>query len=68
MRISPDVYFKTLFEWLSLAKQFASLTAKKLRLFEHRYFTGSVTTHLGCGGYLNITVTNYLLSLTVKEF
>ena len=24
--ISPDIYFKTLFEWLSLAYQFALLT------------------------------------------
>ena len=29
---------------------------------------GSVATHLGRGGYMYMTVTNFLLSLTVKEF
>ena len=39
MVISPDIYFKTVFEWLSLAEQFASLTPQELRFFEHIYFT-----------------------------
>ena len=39
MLISSDIYFKTVFEWLCLAQQFASLTPYKLRFFEHRYFT-----------------------------
>jgi len=39
MLISPDIYFKTMFEWLSVAKQFASLTTQEFRFIEHRYFT-----------------------------
>ena len=36
---------------------------------ENNFFSqGSVATRLGCGGYLYMTVTNFLLSLTVKEF
>ena len=39
MLISPDIYFKTMFKWLSLTKQFASLTPYELRFLEYKYFT-----------------------------
>ena len=50
MLISQDIYFKTMFEWLS---QFALFTPQALRFFEHRPLDisqGSVATRLGCGG------------------
>jgi len=31
MLIYPDIYFKTVFEWLSLPEQFASLIPQELR-------------------------------------
>jgi len=71
MLISTDVYFKTVFEWLSLAWQFAS----RRILLEHSDFLnidisqGSVSTRLGCGGVFKYDfVANFLLSVTVEEF
>jgi len=69
MLISPDIYFKTVFEWLCLAQQFASLTSEELRFLNTDILQGSVATRLGCGGVFKYDfVTNLLLSLTVKEF
>jgi len=65
MLISPDIYFKTTFEWLSLAQQFASLTPYASRFLN----TDSAATRVGCGRVFGYDfVTNFLLSLTVKEF
>jgi len=69
MFISLDIYFKTVFEWLSLAKQFASLTPKNCDFLNTDISHGSVATRLGLGGIFKYNfVTNFLLSLTVKEF
>jgi len=35
----PDKYFKTVFWWLSLTRQFASITSLAWLFFEHIYFT-----------------------------
>jgi len=64
MLISSDIYFKTVFEWLSLAQQFASLTPYNGDFLNTDISQGSVATRLGCGGIF----TNFILSLTVKEF
>ena len=68
MHISPEIYFKTVFEWLCLAEHFASL--KNGVFLNTDIFTqGSVATLLGCGGvFVYDFVTNFLLSLTVKAF
>ena len=64
----PDIYFKTVFEWLSLALQFVSLL-KHCYFFNINISQSSVATRLGCGGVFKYDfVTNLLLSLTVKEF
>jgi len=73
MLISPDIYFKTTFEWLSLAQQFASLTPYAFYAFTRFLNTdisqGTVATRVGCGRVFGFDfVTNCLLSLTVKEF
>jgi len=69
MFISLDIYFKTVFEWLSLAKQFASLTPKNCDFLNTDISHGSVATRSGLGGIFKYNfVTNFLLSLTVKEF
>jgi len=69
MLISPDIYFKTTFEWLSLAQQFASLTPYASRFLNTDISQGTVATRVGCGRVFGYDfVTNCLLSLTVKEF
>jgi len=71
MLTSPDIYFKPVFEWLSLAYQFASLhlLLKNGDFLNTDISQGSVATRLGCGGVVIYDfVTNFLLSLTVKEF
>ena len=71
MLTSPDIYFKPVFEWLSLAYQFASLhlLLKNGDFLNTDISQGSVATRLGCGGVvIYYFVTNFLLSLTVKEF
>ena len=69
MFISLDIYFKTVFEWLSLAKQFASLTPKNCDFLNTDISHGSVATRSGLGEIFKYNfVTNFLLSLTVKEF
>ena len=61
MLISPDIYFKTVFEWLCLAEHFGDFLYTDIS-------QGSVATRLGCGGvFIYHLVTNLLLSLTVKE-
>ena len=35
----PDKYFKTVFRWLSLTRQFASVNFSALQFLEHTYFT-----------------------------
>jgi len=42
MLIFTDVYFKTVFEWLSLAEQFASLTRGALHFLNIDISQGSV--------------------------
>jgi len=52
-----------MFEWLSLAEQFALLTPKKWRFLNTDISQGSVATCLGCGGvFVHDFVTNFLLS------
>ena len=67
MLIYPDIYFKTVFEWLCLAEHFASL--KNGDFLNTDIFTqGNVATLLGCGGvFIYHLVINLLLSLTVKK-
>ena len=70
MLISPDVYFKTMFEWLSLALTVCFTYSLRMAIFLNTDISqGSVATRLGCGGvFAHDFVTNFLLSLTVKEF
>jgi len=69
MLIYPDIYFKTVFEWLSLAQQFASLTPQELRFLKIDISQGSVETRFGCDGVFKYDfVANFLLCPTVKEF
>jgi len=65
MLISPDIYFKPAFEWLSLAYSLLHLLLKNGDFLNTDILQGSVATRLGCDG---VFVTNFLLSLTVKEF
>jgi len=68
MHISPDIYFKTVFEWLCLAEHFC-LLLKNGDFLNTDISLGSVATRLGCGGvFIYHLVTNLQLSLTVKEF
>jgi len=58
-----------LFEWLSLANSLLHLLTKHRDFLNTDIAQGSVSTHLGCGGvFKHDFVTNFLLSLTVKEF
>jgi len=69
INILPDKYFKTVFEWLSLTWQFASITSRTWRFLNINISQGSVAIHLRCGGIFKYTfVANFLRSLTVKEF
>ena len=69
MLISPDIYFKPVFEWLSLANSLLHLLLKNGDFLNTDISRGSVATRLGCGGvFVYDFVTNFLLSLTVKEF
>jgi len=69
MLISPDIYFKTVFEWLSLANSLLHLLLKNCDFLNTDISQGSVATRLECGGVFKYDfVTNFLLSLTVKEF
>jgi len=67
MLISPDIYFKPVFEWLSLV--LLHLLLKNGDFLNTDISQGSVATRLGCGGaFVYDFVTNFLLSPTVKEF
>ena len=71
MLISPDIYFKTVFEWLSLASlnSLLHLLLKNGDFLNTDISQGSVATRLGCGGvFVYDFVTNFVLSLTVKKF
>ena len=68
MLISPDIYFKTVFEWLSLHNSLLHLLLKNGDFLNTDISQGSVATRLRCDGvYVYDLVTNFLLSLTVKE-
>ena len=65
MLISLVIYFKTVFEWLSLLH----LLLKNGDFLNTDISQGSVATRLGCDGvFVYYFVTNFLLSLIVKEF
>jgi len=69
MLISPDIYFKPAFEWLSLHNSLLHLLLKNGDFLNTDILQGSVATRLGCGGvFVHDFVTNFLVSLTVKEF
>ena len=69
MLISPDIYFKTVFEWLSCITPLLHLLIRNGDFLSTDISQGSVATRLGYGGiFVDIFVTNFLLSLTVKEF
>ena len=70
MLISPDVYFKTMFEWLSLALTVCSTYSLRIAIFLSTDISqGSVATPLGCDRIFKYDfVTNFLQSLAVKEF
>ena len=68
MLISPYIYFKPVFEWL-LHNSLLHLLLKNGDFLNTDISQGSVATRLGCGEVLvHDFVTNFLLSLTVKEF
>jgi len=68
MLISPDIYFKTVFEWLCLQNTLLRLLLKNGDFVNTDMSQGSVATRLGCGGvFIYHLVTNLLLSLTVKK-
>ena len=68
MLISPDIYFKTMFEWLCLQNTLLRLLLKNGDFVNIDMSQGSVATRLGCGGvFIYHLVTNLLLSLTVKK-
>ena len=52
MLISPDIYFKPVFEWLSLANSLLHLLLKNGDFLNTDISQGSVATRLGCGGVL----------------
>jgi len=70
MLISPDIYFKK--QCLSgyvLHNSLLHLLLKNGDFLNTDILQGSVATRLGCGGVVAYDfVTNFLLSLTVKEF
>ena len=69
MLISPDIYFKTVIEWLVLHNSLLRLLLKNGDFLNTDISQGSVATCLGRGGVsVHDFVTNFLLSLTVKEF
>ena len=69
MLISPDIYFKTVIEWLVLHNSLLRLLLKNGDFWNTDISQGSAATHLRCGGvFVYDFVTNFLLSLTVKEF
>ena len=69
MLISPDIYFKTVFEWLCLDNTLLHLLLKNGDFLNTDISQGSIATRLGCVGvFVHDFVTNFLLSLTVKEF
>ena len=65
MLISPNIYFQTVFEWLSLAYSLLHLLLKNCDFLNTDILQGSAATRLGCivVGYLNMTIANFLLSL-----
>jgi len=65
MLISPDIYFKTVFEWLCLLH----LLLKNCDFLNTDISQGSVATRLGCGWgvFTYDFVTNFLLSLTSER-
>jgi len=66
MLIFPDIYFKTVFE---LHNSLLHLLLKNRDFLNTNISQGSVAARLGCGRvFVYDFVTNFLLSLTVKEF
>jgi len=69
MNILPDKYFKTVFEWLSLTWQFASITSWALRFLNTDISHGSVATFLRYGRiFYYESFANFPVRLSVKEF
>jgi len=50
MLISPDIYFKTVFEWLSLHYSLLQLLLEHGDFLNTDILLGTVATRLGCGG------------------
>jgi len=66
MLISPEIYFKPVFEWHN---SLLHLLLKNGDFLNTDISQCSVATRLGCGGvFVHDFVTNFLPSLTVKEF
>jgi len=64
-----DIYFKAVFEWLKSCITVCFTYSLKMAIFNTDISQGSVATFLGCDGlFVHDFVTNFLLSLTVKEF
>ena len=62
MLISPDIYFKTVFEWLCLDNTLLHLLLKNGNFLNIDISQGSVATRLGCGRvFIYHFVTNLLL-------
>ena len=53
MNILPQKYFKQFFERLNLTWQFASITSRVVRFFEHRYFTNLCSDKIKMWGIFN---------------
>ena len=62
MLISPDIYFKTVFEWLSLHYSLLQLLLEHGDFLNTDILLGTVATRLGCGWVFKHEF------VTVKEF
>jgi len=69
MLISPDIYFEQCLSGQVLHNSLLHLLLKNGDFLKTDISQGSVATRLGCGRvFVHDFVTNFLLSLTVKEF
>ena len=69
MLISPDIYFKQCLSGYVLHNSLLHLLLKNGDFWNTDISQGTVATRLGCDGvFIYHFVTNFLVSLTVKEF
>jgi len=69
MLISPDIYLKKCLSGYVLHNSLPHLLLENGDFFNKDILQASVATGLGCGSvFIYLFVTNFLLTLTVKEF